>query len=767
HDRARRHIIYWASRQSTSPIPDRLPPPDQEANLARCEAALHSNGDISNSHYDMNLVFIDMLFRHLLWTGDLDLARQLWPVIERHLAWERRLFRRPFGPDGLPLYEAYACFWASDDIGYNGGGTTVASSYNYWHNAMAARLARLLGKDPLPYKQEADQIRQAMSRYLWLADKGWLAEFRDLLGLQLAHEGPGLWSFYHAVDSEAIDPFEAWQMSRYVDEYIPHIPVKGPGVPTGDWYTVATTNWMPYSWSTNNVVMAEAMHTALAFWQIGRLDHAWRLFKGAILDSMYMGICPGNLGMCTGYDVYRREAQRDFADPVGTTARALIEGLFGIRPDTLAGQLTIQPGLPPQWDYARLYHPSIRLEFRRQDKEDIYFIEPNFPRPQALRLVLVARSDTVVKVQVDGKDTDWRLVEPSLGTPRIEIQVPPTTRCQIAVRWDGDPLVHMPSVTAKDDHIWIPVEKAHIQDLYDPQGILKDVVTGPDSVQGSIRAHPGHHCLFLRIQQGQMKWWEPVHMDMPGQEEDTTFFIPDDPQWELIDISSRFNDRLTRIFENDYLSPRSPYCSLSTPRQGIGTWCRPTASAQIDDSGLRIIAGRNGGIFRTPQGLPFMTPGPGDQNNVIFLSQWDNYPNDLTISLSGRARHLYLLMAGTTGPMQSRFDNGEVLIRYTDGTTARLALHNPTNWWPIDQDYFIDDFQFNRPGPIPPRVHLRTGQVYIYDPASFKGKGGAIPGGAATILDMPLDQGKALQSMTLRVLANEIVMGLLAVTLAR
>jgi hypothetical protein len=256
-------------------------------------------------------------------------------------------------------------------------------------------------------------------------------------------------------------------------------------------------------------------------------------------------------------------------------------------------------------------------------------------------------------------------------------------------------------------------------------------------------------------------------MDMPGQEEDTTFFIPDDPQWELIDISSRFNDRLTRIFENDYLSPRSPYCSLSTPRQGIGTWCRPTASAQIDDSGLRIIAGRNGGIFRTPQGLPFMTPGPGDQNNVIFLSQWDNYPNDLTISLSGRARHLYLLMAGTTGPMQSRFDNGEVLIRYTDGTTARLALHNPTNWWPIDQDYFIDDFQFNRPGPIPPRVHLRTGQVYIYDPASFKGKGGAIPGGAATILDMPLDQGKALQSMTLRVLANEIVMGLLAVTLAR
>ena len=98
HDRARRHLEYWAARQNTDAIPESLPPPDETANLARSEAALHSNGDLSNSHYDMNLVFIDALFRHLLWTGDLAFARRTWPVIERHLAWERRLFRREFGP---------------------------------------------------------------------------------------------------------------------------------------------------------------------------------------------------------------------------------------------------------------------------------------------------------------------------------------------------------------------------------------------------------------------------------------------------------------------------------------------------------------------------------------------------------------------------------------------------------------------------------------------------------------------------------------------
>ena len=36
---------------------------------------MHSNGDMSNNHYDMNLVAVDAFFRHLLWTGDTDYAR--------------------------------------------------------------------------------------------------------------------------------------------------------------------------------------------------------------------------------------------------------------------------------------------------------------------------------------------------------------------------------------------------------------------------------------------------------------------------------------------------------------------------------------------------------------------------------------------------------------------------------------------------------------------------------------------------------------------
>jgi hypothetical protein len=117
--------------------------------------------------------------------------------------------------------------------------------------------------------------------------------------------------------------------------------------------------------------------------------------------------------------------------------------------------------------------------------------------------------------------------------------------------------------------------------------------------------------------------------------------------------------------------------------------------------------------------------------------------------------------------MQSRFDNGEVMVTYADGSTARLALRNPTTWWPIDQDYYIDDFAFARPEPLPVRVDLQTGKVRVLEMNSFKGTGRVIPGGAATVLDLPLDPAKELKTLTVRALANEVVIGLMSVTLER
>jgi hypothetical protein len=96
-----------------------------------------------------------------------------------------------------------------------------------------------------------------------------------------------------------------------------------------------------------------------------------------------------------------------------------------------------------------------------------------------------------------------------------------------------------------------------------------------------------------------------------------------------------------------------------------------------------------------------------------------------------------------------------------------LSLRNPETWWPIEQDYLLDDYLFVNDAPLPPRVDLRTGQTRILDPVSFHGKGRTVPGGAATILHLPLNPAKDLASLQVEVDLYGIVVGLMAATLAR
>lgn len=771
HERTRAHFDGYAAQQNTTPIPAALPAPETVANLARNETALHSNGDLTNSHYDMNLVALDTIFRHLRWTGDLAYARKIWPTIERSLAWERRLFRREFGPDKSPLYEAYAAIWASDDLAYSGGGATHATAYNLFHHREAARLARLLGLDAAPYETEAAAIERGLNRHLWLPREGWFAESRDLLGLQRAHPSAAAWTVYHALDAQAADSLQAWQLARYVETSLPRFPLTGTGVPP-ETCTIATTNWMPYTWSLNNVVFAETTHTALALWQAGRPDAANALFKGAVLDSMFLGLCPGNVGMATALDVYRRESQRDFGDTIGIASRAVVEGLFGVTPDLLRREVLVRPGFPAEWDHATLRHPDFDFSFANVGSVDRYAFTARFVAPVSIRLQLPARGSEA-RVTVNGQAAAWTALPDSVGRPGIEILAPPATAQQISIEWRGDlpPAPPAEVVASIGDEVTLDVG-ARIVELADPQRALAQPKIVGSILRGQVAGLPGARTLFARVEQGPLQWWQPVSLCLRDAGPTaprvftTDWRVPVAPtKCEPVALASLFNDHVTELFRHDYLAPRSPFTSLALARNGYGTWTHPNATFAIDDSGLRRAA--TGGVLKLPNGIPLATPAEASAANVAFVSQWDNFPRELTAPLAGRATKLYLLMAGSTWAMQSRIDNGEIVVTYRDGSVTRLPLENPTTWWPIDQDYFVDDFAFARSGGLPLRVDLKTGVVRVLDAATFKGTGRTVPGGAATVLDLPLDPTKELQSLTVRALANDVVIGLMSATLER
>lgn len=780
HDRARTHFNAYAASQVTE-VPNSLPHPAQDSALHLARSVKkwgipqYSNGYICRNphrndqmhHYDMNLCYIDELMWHFNWTGDLAYVRQMWPVITRHLAWEKL----NYDPDNDGLYDAYACIWASDALYYNSGAVTHSSAYNYRANKMAARLAEKIGEDPTPYRTEAERILKALNERLWLPSEGHWAEYQDFMGHKRLHESAAVWTIYHAIDSETADPFQAYQATRYVDTSIPHIPVTADGLKEEGYATIATTNWLPYSWSINNVAFAEVMHTALAYCQAGRADAGYRLLKSSVLDGMYLGDSPGNIGQISFYDAARGECYRDFGDPIGVASRVLIQGLFGILPDALNGRLLIRPGFPAHWDKASVATPDIAYRFFREGKTDTYHIHQQFQTPLIPVLQVNARFEKIRSVKINGNPVRWKAVQAANGYPNIIIEMPSSAAATVIIEWQGkelSPLTSKELLIAQGGKMSLQLSGGvTISQVHDPQGILHTHSIEGSDFKALLKSSPqGHHTFFIQTRQGEMNWWQPVnvYIETPKAPAHLDFADIRPDACRMIDFDRKLNASVTDIYRNQYLSPRSPYTTLQLPTQGIGEWCHPLLTATIDDSGLRNLI-RND-TFRTSLGIPFRLKASG--NNILFTSLWDNYPHRATIPLSGKAGHAYLLMAGSTNHMQCHIANGIIRIHYTDGSCEETELINPDNWCPIEQDFYIDGKAFVVPAPRPYRLHLKTGKVSrdLGKDLDIKGVyGREIEGGAGVLLDIPLDSTKELKELVLETLSNDVVIGVMGITL--
>ena len=675
-ERAVSHFNAYAKSQVNNvPAQYAHPAQDEKQQLARAKkewgTQMYSNGYICRNperndqmhHYDMNLNYIDELLWHFQYDADKAYLKKMWPVLTSHLAWEKR----NFDPDGDHLYDAYCCIWASDALYYNGGAVTHSSAYNYRANKLAARIARIIGEDGKPYQKEADAILKAMNERLWLKDAGHWAEYQDLMGLKRVHESAAVWSIYTPIDCGACTPDQAYQATKYIDSRIPHIPVGNGQQLTAnsqELYTISTSNWLPYSWSINNVAAAEVMHTALAYFEAGRSEEGYQLMMANVIDQMYDGQSPANFGQISKYDAARGECYRDFGDCIGISARTLIQGLFGILPDALEGRCVIRPGFPEAWDSASVRTPYIYYKYQRQGDEAVYEVTQHFAQPQKI------------------------VIRQNLGMGKYRDVVGNSNQHQVI-------------------RVKVPVKYPEIT----------------------------------------YKGYELAESQQYGTDEPT--FVE---KFHKQNIDRVLNDSVTNIFRNAYRSPRPPYTTLQIPLQGVGDWCHPDYLPQINDSVFRSLIVKDEFVV---MGVPFRTSAIG--RNIAFTSLWDNYPDSISIPMSGRYRQAWLLLAGTTNHMQCHIANGIVVAQYQDGTSDTLQLVNPDNWCPIERDYYIDNMAFRTSQPRPYRIAFASGKV-SRDLGKFSD-------GAATMLRMPLNRQKKLQSLTLRTLSNDVVIGLMAVTL--
>ena len=111
---------------------------------------------------------------------------------------------------------------------------------------------------------------------------------------------------------------------------------------------------------------------------------------------------------------------------------------------------------------------------------------------------------------------------------------------------------------------------------------------------------------------------------------------------------------------------------------------------------------------------------------------------------------VWFLVCGTTNPMEVRIANAELRMTYADGVVEKLEIVPPFNFWTLcpfggnDYDYMRDAFSL-------PKVPPTTVQL---------GKNCR-----AMVLGWRLRPGVPLKSVTLETLSQEVVVGLMGVTI--
>lgn len=817
---------------------------EQNELAATHDTVAHST-KVKTLHADLGLRTYDALLQYLEWNGDLDLAKQIWPLLTKHLAWEKA----SFDSDGDGLYDAYNALDNSMSLYYSGGGVAYATALNYRANRLAANIGRRIGMNGSIYKLEADKIYKALHTKLWLPKKGIPAEYIEANGKKATHASPSLWSIYYGIDSKVLNWGQAYEATRFIDKEFPHIPVRAKGWSEQDLYALPSTTWQPYVQGQNNVSMRDQLYAALAYWKTGRSTEAYTLFRSALISSMFMGTSPGNFEEYSFYDAHTGSTGRDNGESIALAGKAIIEGLYGIQPNGMADTLTINPGFPKMWNQASVHLPELSYNFNRNGLTETYKITLNDKKGQALRLLVPANSVAVKSVTVNGQKANWKSSQTPAGYPILELIAPRDKSFDVEINWEGLlPDVPLVKQAYKGAPFAVYFSLATIEDYADPQRVLSGIrVVDKQSLNVDRIVGDGEASIFLKLRQRDFTWWQAIPLDikpdmeinytdqsapglhfrvtsnegilkrglirinpgpgeyvMPleinkGESRDITvpaqftrsgtnkvrieyrkdevveasivnwFGLNDRYAFEKVSLKPYYNDKVGSIFKNQYLHPRSNTITMQLPIQGVGNALTPYVSPNIDDSGIRRMAFANGHIM-LPNRVPLETPGVASVNNIIYTSLFNNYPDSVSVPLRGHSGHAYLLMAGSTSAMQSGQINALIRVIYTDNSSTVLELKNPENWWPIEQDYYIDGAAFSTGQPMPFRVYLKSGMVgrnvTNYTLINNFSKR-IIDGGAATVVDLPLDANKELRELRVVPVAQDVVVGLMSLTLQR
>ena len=687
--------------------------------------------------YNMQSQFFDQAIFAWRMTGDARLAELLRDALEYHTLWQDECF----DADNDGLYESIINTWPTDSVWYNGGGSCEETCYAYRAHQAAKELALAAGDAACAEKhaQRLALIRRGFFEKLWLKDAGYPAMYIEDGGHGRAHRSAWQYNSFMPVDMDLADPFEAAMCLDY-----PRWALEKVQEPTGgSMYWMS--NWVPAIWSVRRKSVGENLQQAYAYFKAGFAREGWELLTGVVRGGYCRPLDPLAPAPATPSAIASEAAS--------LLARAVICGLHGYQPDYPNGKVELCPQFPAEWENAALKTSYFTASFRRTASQLHYAFTLPRAADVTVRLPLYAVGITGVTGAAD-----WKIV-PGFGYQILELTLKNTAAGEIAVGL-GDP---MPFIEPIDiccaPGAVITPETDPVLTVRDPQELLEVQTLHGGKVTLTLRNDmDGAHMLFLKCAQGDAVYWQRLRLAVSPTAAKLEQQARTAPEltgrcFEPLTLTDTLCNDVSTIYKQNYYTQRD-HIHLSIGADGFSPWT--FAHWQLPCPDIRLET--TGQTVFSSQGVPFVIGSA--TRNIAFTSLYDNWPTAVTVPVNRAAYAAEVLVCGSTNPMQIAIANAVLHFTYTDGTEDTLELVNPDNYWQLapysgrptekEQDT-VNDYSYETDAfclPEVPPTLLQLGQNC-----------------RAVALGWRLQTGKTLASVTLETLSQEIVVGLMGITL--
>jgi len=453
----------------------------------------HTGNPVANSWADGLPYYLHQLIQYYNYTGDIDLLKKIWPKLT--ISIPKFFALRDPDNNGLLNWHlgANSFLYQADHLEMPGDAASPSLMIAGMLDKMSV-IAKEIGEDDDANKCKSlsEKMYVNLNKILWDSQNGAFYNHKDLQNIY--HSSHYYTDLVFPTLYTNLPKMIGWQSLEYLYQTLWINNYKG------EKSLMRVGDFKPSIFGNDNVMPVQMSEAARAYFKEGDFDKGIKLMESVALASTVFTEAPGSFPERMGDDG-KGEANYLFGNPIGSFIYTTINGLFGIGLSDNGKRFEWAPSFPVNWDHANLLLPYAKIDFKKYSKASNVYLEYKVvhDKQRELKFTLLVEPCVINSIYCNGKKVNYSI---SSGLEKMKVVFIGNESLSHEISIQYKPI----KIKLTGKNIFYANAKVQwegnfdIDSLYDPQHVFKNSVILKKSLKAEINSNStGCHSVFVKL----------------------------------------------------------------------------------------------------------------------------------------------------------------------------------------------------------------------------------------------------------------------------